>query len=464
MAWNYRPYQNGNPERSLLICRIAQKKNSCVFQWVDASSEICNEYVFCYGEAGKKVTEISVKGTEVSVEMEPGHEYLAYVKDKTGRVSPKRPVSMADFIGTVVNYLHPDDKQYIFSGKYICSPSITKMQNGTLIMTMDVYEHDYPQNLSMVFASYDEGKSWTYLCDLFPCFWGRVFAVGNDLYMIATTTEYGELQIGKSVDGGNTWTDPVIIAPKDEKFPNGYHRAPMPLLHYENKILFACETGSWEQKRFDNFIVWADADKDLLEPSNWNRSEKLDLLKEIQDRGVNIEKRSEDIKLHGTVNYSPGAIEGNLVLNPKRDKILCLMRYSPNCAVVLEAFTDGRAPKFINLLDFPMAHSKFVIQEKGGIYYTLGNPYPGRARLSLYLSTDLQHWILYKDIVNLPSANLDKDGFQYPDFIFEGDDMLMGVRTALNGAHNFHDSNCITFFRIDISDAKKFLDKKGGRK
>ena len=39
-------------------------------------------------------------------------------------------------------------------------------------------------------------------------------------------------------------------------------------------------------------------------------------------------------------------------------------------------------------------------------------------------------------------------GFQYVDFIIEGDDLLYLCRTAINGAHNFHDANYSTFHRI----------------
>jgi len=45
-----------------------------------------------------------------------------------------------------------------------------------------------------------------------------------------------------------------------------------------------------------------------------------------------------------------------------------------------------------------------------------------------------------------------KHGYQYPDWQFEGDDIIAVVRTShddgIGGAHNFHDANYMTFHRI----------------
>jgi len=45
--------------------------------------------------------------------------------------------------------------------------------------------------------------------------------------------------------------------------------------------------------------------------------------------------------------------------------------------------------------------------------------------------------------------SIDLTGFQYPDWQFDGEDMICLVRVAYDGAHSFHDSNRITFHRIE---------------
>ena len=47
-----------------------------------------------------------------------------------------------------------------------------------------------------------------------------------------------------------------------------------------------------------------------------------------------------------------------------------------------------------------------------------------------------------------PEESAKKTGFQYPDWQFDGDDIIYLVRTAYKGAPNYHDANRITFGRI----------------
>ena len=56
---------------------------------------------------------------------------------------------------------------------------------------------------------------------------------------------------------------------------------------------------------------------------------------------------------------------------------------------------------------------------------------------------------LLQDDSGLPyNQSIELTGFQYPDWQFDGEDIICLVRTAYDGAHNFHDSNRITFHRI----------------
>ena len=80
-----------------------------------------------------------------------------------------------DSVGTVVNYLHPADDCYSFSGHALCSPSLVRHPDGYLLASMDAYSGDYPQNLTLIFRSDDDGKTWKYVSELFPCFWGKMF-------------------------------------------------------------------------------------------------------------------------------------------------------------------------------------------------------------------------------------------------------------------------------------------------
>jgi hypothetical protein len=41
------------------------------------------------------------------------------------------------------------------------------------------------------------------------------------------------------------------------------------------------------------------------------------------------------------------------------------------------------------------------------------------------------------------------------DWQFDGNEIIAATRTALNGAHNFHDANHLTFHRFAISTEGK---------
>jgi len=60
----------------------------------------------------------------------------------------------------------------------------------------------------------------------------------------------------------------------------------------------------------------------------------------------------------------------------------------------------------------------------------------------------LKNWELVTDLFDFRDHDMEKVGFQYVDFEIEGDDMLILIRTALNNAHNFHDANYSTFYRL----------------
>ena len=82
-----------------------------------------------------------------------------------------------------------------------------------------------------------------------------------------------------------------------------------------------------------------------------------------------------------------------------------------------------------------------------------GPPRVHRNILSLFSSADLSSWtrhtVLMEDRYDkTPEESAKKTGFQYPDWQFDGDDIIYLVRTAYKGAPNYHDANRITFGRI----------------
>ena len=74
--------------------------------------------------------------------------------------------------------------------------------------------------------------------------------------------------------------------------------------------------------------------------------------------------------------------------------------------------------------------------------------------LSLSVSSDLVHWqvvetILVDRTLMNEYVSMTRHGFQYVDWCFDGEDILLTVRESMGDSVHFHDANCFTFYRIE---------------
>lgn len=455
-GWDYKPYTKLNQlemRAKPFVCRIAPDTNEIELEWFDNGSNNIDHTLFI----GKHNNPDTCRGIMLDSytfkisDLESDCDYVLYIQRNTdGEKSSMRIVRTGFVPGTVVNYLHPDDKTYSFSGNYLCSPSLLKLSSGSLLASMDVYKGKAPQNLTLIFRSDDNGKTWRYVTDLFPCFWGKLFEHKGKVYMLATSTEYGDLLIGCSEDEGRHWTAPVRILPGSSHFgEDGPHKAPMPVIHHEGRLWTAIDYGSWSLDGHSSALLSISADSDLLEPSNWECTEFV----------------KYDPSWEGTVKgNSMGCLEGNAVVTPNGEVVNFLRYQINNCepnygkALILKACTDQpeKPLRFDRVVDFNGGLSKFSIirDEKTGFYFsivskTVNSQTPGQRNcLSLNISSDLYHWTTVADLLDYSHLSYEKVGFQYVDFLIDGENILYLCRTAFNGAHNFHDSNYITFHKI----------------
>ena len=168
--WNYRPYlpanrysERGNP----FICRLAPRETDCEAEWLGEG----DSFTLCYSLRGQdSFTQVQTDTHFYRIEnLQADREYELYVVDYKGRQSPVRLIRTGECVGTIVNYLHPEDTVYGFSGQYLCSPSIIRLPGGSLLASMDVFRGNAPQNLQLLFGSDDGGGHWHYVTDIFPC-------------------------------------------------------------------------------------------------------------------------------------------------------------------------------------------------------------------------------------------------------------------------------------------------------
>lgn len=339
------------------------------------------------------------------------------------------------------------------SGLYVGSPAIAVLPNGGYVASHDIFGPKSTCDIARVFSSSDKGATWELLTEIKGQEWSSLFVHKGGLYLMGTSAVYGNCIIRRSTDGGNTWTSPsdpdsgLLLA------DGRYHCAPVPVLVHDGRIWRGMEDakgpGNWGS-HFRAFMMSAPLDADLLKASSWTSTNRLG---------------RDPAWLDGKFG---GWLEGNAVATRGGDVVNVLrVDYHPDGgkAAVIEVSGDGKTASFdpaAGFMDFPGGCKKFTIRydSVSERYWSLtnfisprdkgGNPERTRNTLALTSSEDLRHWSVRSIVLHHPDVKC--TGFQYVDWLFEGDDIIAVSRTAhddgAGGAHNCHDANYMTFHRI----------------
>ena len=447
-TWSYRPYRPFLTNvGDIYICRVVPDIASIHFEWLDiADASYTVFYRKCGTEDFLQAGETtSTEYTICGLTPDTDYEFFVATEKKKSRI---RLARCGKAIGTVVNYLHPDDEAYAFSGRYLCSPSLVRHPDGYLLASMDLFAGNHPQNLTLIFRSDDDGKSWRYVSELMPCFWGKLFLHKGEIYMLACSTEYGDLLIGKSLDGGKSFCAPVTLlrGSNGKNGNSGVHKNPQNIFYHSGRIYETLEWGAWANKEYCHaaMVMSCDENDDLMRPENWSFSEPRTF-------------SQFDTSLADLSNKTM-TIEGTLTLSPN-GKLLNIMRfgkYHHALAYEVNVFDHDAPLTFSHCIQFPSNYSKFMIKydDVSRQYYSIGtmaydpNNTSTRDYLALLTSRDLEHWEVARKLYDYREIDTAHIGFQYVDFEFDNEDIIYLCRTAINGAHNFHDSNYSTFHRI----------------
>jgi hypothetical protein len=352
--------------------------------------------------------------------------------------------------GVVINCI-PSQMQV-----YVGSPGIAVLPNGHYLAKHDEFGPKSTENtvgVTPVFRSVDRGLSWQRVATVKGMYWASIFVHKGRAYLIGTSKNHGDVVISRSRDEGATWT-----VPKDKNSgllldDAKYHCAPVPVVVHQGRIWRAMEDvmgpGGWGS-HFRAFMMSAPVGSDLLVASNWVSSNHL---------GRDPQWLGGEFR---------GWLEGNAVVTPA-GRVVDMLRvdYRPEGekAAIIEISEDGKKATFdpgTGFVDLPGGAKKFTIRfdPVSKMYWTLSNPVlprhkdpdPGRVRNSVALmrSADLRHWEMRCIVLYHP--DVDRHGFQYLDWLFEDEDIIVASRTAYGtgaeAAPRQHDANYLTFHRF----------------
>lgn len=335
---------------------------------------------------------------------------------------------------------------------YVGSPSITLLPDGTLLASHDIFGPASAKNVTEVFASNDNGTTWKHRAEVVGQFWSTLFVHRGALYLIGPSKEFGSVVIRRSRDNGNTWTQPAD-ANNGMLLDGKFHTAPTPVIEYEGRIWRAMEDiggpGGWPA-HFRSFTLSAPAEADLLDAASWRTSNFL---------------ASDPSWLDGRFH---GWLEGNAVLLPEGGLgVLLRVDAKPvaNRAALAKVTAGGARQTFdaaSGIVSMPGGSVKFTVRldPRTNEYWSITNvfpenetpPNPGAVRntLAVIHSTDLREWNIARILWHHDDEK--HYGSQYVDWIFDKDDLLAVARTSdddrTGGAHDFHDANFLTFFRV----------------
>ena len=449
-GWNHTPYKPVFFDTGdIYICRVVPSSSKIHFEWLVNQGETYDVFFRKKEEEIFKFAGKTDSGCFDIENLEPGFDYEFYVQsgDKKSRI---RLARTGEAVGTVVEYLHPDDKAYSFSGQYLCSPSLVRHPDGHLLSSLDLYGPDARQCLTRIFRSDDDGASWHFVTELYPCFWGKMFVHRGELYILSVNTEYGNLLIGKSTDGGNTWSEPVTLlyGCQSQLYTSGVHKNPQPVMEFEGRLWGTLEWAYAPSGVHAPMVMSASVDADLMNPESWSYSDPID----YDPNWEGVAKGKTDGNIEGTLTVIDG-------------KLYNIMRYgiAGNCippyGLIMSFEVDTKNPeaplKFHRVIKYPGNRSKFTIKydEISKKYFSFAtritNPYiSARNLLTLMVSDNGVDWCVLKDIYDYRHLEPQESGFQYVDFEFEGDDIIFLCRTGLNKPRGFHDTNYQTFDRV----------------
>lgn len=380
---------------------------------------------------------------------------MAAFFDNSAMPEPKNNTEQSRVvIGDATDY-YPEDAYDYTMPTYTCYYSPGILAVGETIYTSvehcQVRDGDELNSKTVIRKSTDGGETWEVTHEVERLKWASMFLVGEDIYIVGflkdAKTWSGGMWIGQIVDDGNSKTTETV---KLFKLWDDVSAIFEPLV--VDGILYL---------PLDTTVASISVEHDLTVPENWTRTQDSETLISRSWFQNLTGKTLDDL---GTAE----CLEGNIVRG-KDGKIYVIYRIESqphgNYAVMLEVSEDrtrlNLLPDNGSLLDLPTTVSRFVIKYDESIqkyicisnWYLTKNACRARNVLGISVSDDLVVWtqvdtlLVERDMINT-ECSCWKTAFQYVDWDFDGEDLVLAVRETVGYSNTFHDGKYFTFYRV----------------
>lgn len=351
----------------------------------------------------------------------------------------RRVVTYYEYPTDVLNWL-----EYEYVTAY--SPAITLVdENGkSVIYVSNEYAKKYGGEevgtKTVLKKSTDGGVTWTEVGSVNELRWASLFSVEGEIYLMGNDRGLGTAVIAHLKSDGSFETATVSL--------NVGGGAPNSVLVYNGRIY----------KAYNGNIVSAKLSDDIMKPSSWTVSQALSSIINVKWLcSVTGDSSHKNVHIE----------EGNVVLGPD-GKIYAIYRLNSagiNHAVIVEVSADGKTVSIVeecqSFLTLPTTQSKFSVRydEVSGRYFAITSTYyagsvNARTVLTLIYSTNLIDWevagnlLVERELMNAYCSSY-AHGFQYVDFVIDGNDILYVVREAYGYANDWHDGNYVTLYTVE---------------
>ena len=369
--------------------------------------------------------------------------------------------TLNDVPGSVVYWRTSPSNRFFGPDRiYTASPSIVRLDDGAYLISFNLFgaslsPHAEETGTTYIYRSTDEGASWTNLTNepMMDMKRGSLFVHGGNVYIWGYAAAPGKIAVRRSTDNGTTWSAPTELT------SNNFGGTPM------NPVAWVNEN-SVERRWFavgGSRLMSVRGDLDFLDQDAWSSVGSA--------ANTNVGPFGDDLVVtEAQIVASP---EFGVVLMPKVQMANVAPPYHSYTALIHREPDSNRGtldPQDEDWVALPGGEKKFgaAYDPVSGRFFVLSNPVLTahenntgltwqliRNTAALLSSRDLRHWDVEQ--ILLYSPNIDYEGFQYMNFDFDGDDLIIASRTAFDLTEESgvffrppraHDSNMITFHRI----------------